>query len=100
MYRKILLTPFVLLPLCGCAQVPVEVAEQQCLQQIQPAPARGTSGSFAVGVNSDGRVSTGVTIGISTGGSTQGDPVAAFNSCVFNRSGQMPRAPLGTIPTP
>jgi hypothetical protein len=102
MYRKIVLAPFVFLPLAGCTpvQVPVEVAEQQCLQQVQTVPPSGPTGSVAIGVNSDGRVSTGIAIGISTGSGPVGDPIAAFNNCVFARSGQMPRAPLGVIPTP
>ena len=100
MYRKIVLAPFVFLPLAACAPVPVEVAEQQCLSQVQPVTPRGTSGSVSVGVDNRGQVSTGLTIGISTGVGPSGDPVAAFNNCVFARSGQMPRAPLGVIPTP
>ena len=100
MLRKIVLALFVFLPLSGCAPVPVDVAEQRCLAQMQQGPARGTSGSVAIGVDNRGRVSTGLTIGVSTGFASGGDPVQAFNSCVFNASGQMPRAPLGVIPTP
>lgn len=100
MLRKVMLAPLVFLPLSGCAPVPVEIAEQRCLAQMQQAPARGTSGSVSVGVNNRGEVSTGITIGVSTGFASGGDPIAAFNACVFNASGQMPRAPLGVIPTP
>ena len=100
MLRKIVFAAFVVLPLAGCAPVPVDVAEQRCLQQIQPVAARGTTGSVAIGVNNRGQVSTGIAIGISTGSGPSGDPVQQFNNCVFAASGQMPRAPLGVIPTP
>lgn len=100
MYRKIVLAPFVFLPLAGCGPVPVDVAEQQCLQQVQTVPPAGPTGAVAIGMNSDGRVTTSLAIGISTGSGPSGDPIAAFNNCVFARSGQMPRAPLGVIPTP
>jgi hypothetical protein len=100
MYRKIVLAPFVLLPLQGCAPVSVEVAEQQCLAQVQQVAPAGPTGAVAIGVDSQGHVSTGLAIGISTGSGSNGDPVSAFNNCVFARSGQMPRAPLGVIPTP
>ena len=100
MYRKIVLAPFVFLPLAGCGPVPVDVAEQQCLSQVQTVAPQGPTGAVAIGMNNRGQVSTGIAIGISTGSGSNGDPVAAFNNCVFARSGQMPRAPLGVIPTP
>ena len=100
MLRMIVLAPFVFLPLWGCGPVPVDVAEQQCLAQIQSVPAPGTSGSVSIGVNNHGEVSTGISIGISTSIGASPDPVQQFNSCVFAASGQMPRAPLGVIPTP
>lgn len=100
MYRKIVLVPFVLLPLQGCTpvQVPVEVAEQQCLAQVQP-PVSGGGPTTAVGISmgNNGQISTGIAFGF-TAVSTPSDPVASFNQCVFSRSGQMPRTPLGVPP--
>ena len=102
MYRKIVLAPFVLLPLAGCTpiQVPVEVAEQQCLAQVQPpVPPPGPTAAIGIGMDSSGQVSTGFAFGFTVAG-PRPDPVTAYNNCVFSRSGQMPRTPLGLTPVP
>jgi hypothetical protein len=100
MYRKIVLVPFVMLPVLGCTpvQVPVEVAEQQCAAQIQtPVGPSGPTTAVGISVGNGGQVSTGFAFGF-TVPSTPADPIAAYNNCVFSRSGQMPRTPVGVAP--
>ena len=81
------------LVLAGCAPVPVETAERQCLQQLRPkAPISGEAG---MGVTSDGfrtKTEVEVNLGSSIGGTT--DPSAAFDACVYRKSGRMPTRPL------
>lgn len=96
MLKKIVLIPFVLLTLAGCGPVPIEVAEQRCLEQA--SAAAGPSGSMSIAVDNHGNVSTGVTLGVSTDYLAGRDPAQVYNDCVFRASGQYPRQPLYTLP--
>jgi hypothetical protein len=96
--RLILLAPFIYLPLTGCGPVPVEVAEQQCLQQAREAT--GPTGSVSIGVDNHGNVSTGITLGVSSDYLAGRDPNQVYEQCVYRASGQMPRQPLYTMPKP
>jgi hypothetical protein len=100
MLRRIVLVPFVLLPLTGCAVplLPVEVAEQNCLAQAQGAT--GPHGSASISMDNHGHVSTGLTIGVTTDFLAGRDPNQVYTECVYRASGQMPRQPLYTIPKP
>jgi hypothetical protein len=96
MLKKIVLLPFVLLPLSGCGPVPLEVAEQQCLEQANAAT--GPSGSMSIAVDNHGNVSTGLTLGLSTDYLAGRDPAQVYADCVYRASGQYPRQPLYTLP--
>ncbi len=77
--------------LSACGPVPVQQAETECLTRVQPR--RAVSGDLAMGVGNHGALSRGrVTLDVGTG--AQGDPSAAFDRCVYDRSGRMPTRPL------
>jgi hypothetical protein len=79
--------------LAACGPIPVEQAERQCLQQVQPRSP--ISGEVGIGVGSGGRVLSNVDLDISVGAQlgTQ-DPAAIYDRCVYNKSGQPPTRPL------
>lgn len=92
------LLPLVLVTLTACGPVPVELAEQRCLEQDQAAS--GPHGSVSIQMDNHGRVATGVTLGLSTDYLAGRDPAQVYDNCVFRMSGQMPRQPLYTLPKP
>ncbi|MFT3689868.1 hypothetical protein [Paenirhodobacter sp.] len=76
--------------LSACGPVPVEQAERQCLARVQPV--RPLEGEAGLGVTSSGpRTTAKVRINM---GTYQGDPAAAYDRCVYDRSGRMPTRPL------
>ncbi len=78
--------------LAACGPVPVEVAEEQCLRQLQPASP--LSGEAAMGVTSDGNFRSKVELNVNLGYGGNRDPSAAFDACVYQKSGRMPTRPL------
>jgi hypothetical protein len=96
--RKILLTPFVLLPLLGCGPVPLAVAEQNCLEQARLAEA--PQSKVSVAIDNHGNVSTGFEIGVSSDYLQGRDPAQVYDQCVYNAAGQMPSQPYYTLPKP
>ncbi|RWR32297.1 hypothetical protein D2T29_08880 [Sinirhodobacter populi] len=77
--------------LSACGPVPVEQAEAQCLARLHSD--RPISGEAGMGVSDRGlRSVTKMTIDLKAG--TGGDPSAAFDRCVYDRSGRMPTRPL------
>ena len=79
------------LALAACAPVPVEVAERQCLAQLRPtAPI---SGEAVMGVTSEGALSK-VDLTLNLGSGAIRDPSAAYDACVYRKSGRMPTRPL------
>ena len=83
------------LGLAACAPVSVPVAERQCYDLI--GPTRPITGEAAMGVTNEG-FSSKLKVNLNVGGYTQGDPAAAFDRCVFNKSGQMPSRPYWDQP--
>lgn len=78
--------------LAACGPVPVEVAERQCLEQVRPkAPISGEAG---MGVTSGGNFRSRVKVDFNLGVGGNTDPAAAFDACVYQRSGRMPTRPL------
>lgn len=76
--------------LAACGPVPVEQAERQCAARLQPV--RPLEGEAGMGVTNSGfRSQAKVRINV---GATTGDPAAAFDRCVYDRSGRMPTRPL------
>ena len=84
------LTP--LFPLAACGPVPLEQAEQQCLEQARAA--MGPTGSASVAIDSHGNVATGFTLGISSDYLLGRDPQKVYDECVYRMSGQMPTVKL------
>ena len=81
-----------LFPLAACAPLPLEVAEQQCLEQARAA--MGPTGSATVIMDNRGHVSTGITLGISSDYLLGRDPQQVYEECVYRLSGQMPTVKL------
>ncbi len=77
--------------LAGCGPVPVEQAEAQCFRQIAPEPP--VSGEAGISMTSSGPRTT-AKVRLNLGLRTQGDPSAAYDRCVYQRSGRMPTRPL------
>ena len=97
---KALLRPCLTAALLGgavaaCGPVPVDQAEEQCFTPALQArnPLTGTT----IGMGSDGL--TGELELTVTSDFVQGrDPAEVYNSCVYRKSGQMPRQPLYARP--
>lgn len=85
-----------ILPLAACAPVPVERAEQSCLEEARLA--RAPRGEVSVGVWSGGRVGASAQVDISSDFVIGRDPEEVFARCVLRRSGQMPTRPLDAQP--
>jgi hypothetical protein len=82
--------------LASCGPIPVEQAEQQC---IEPARlAQKPRGSVGFVADSNGNFGTSVTIGISNDYLQGRDPNQVYQSCVFNKSGQNPLRPFSALP--
>ncbi len=79
------------LGLAACGPFPVEQAERQCYAQFAPKPP--ISGEAGMGVTNDGFRSN-MKVELNVGAYVQGDPSAAYDSCVFRKSGRMPTRPL------
>lgn len=89
--------------LAGCAQplVPVEQAEQICASEVRTHAMRAEPRlSMGVGIASGGRTSphAGLSVSMSPERIPAADTAEAFNRCVMQRSGRMPRYPLAGYP--
>jgi hypothetical protein len=81
-----------LLVLAACGPVSVEQAEKSCMERAKLAAH--PRGEVALGVGSGGRHYGAVDITISSDYLAGRDPSGVFNTCVKQRSGQMPNRPL------
>jgi hypothetical protein len=85
-----------MLPLWSCGPIPVDQAEQICIEDARLAQRpRGTIG---FGLDSQGNTAANLTIGISSDYLTGRDPDAVYTNCVYQRSGQMPTRPFSSLP--
>jgi hypothetical protein len=84
------------LALTACGPVPLVQAEAECRTRADQASA--PHGSVAVGISSDGEIATELSIGVTGDYLTGRDPSEVYNSCVYQRSGQMPSRPYITLP--
>ncbi len=79
-----------LILVCGCARVPLEVAEEQCFR-AQMSGGSNTRLTIGVGTGDWGgtgvSLSTDVPVGVS-------DPAVGYATCVQRRSGQPPVTPF------
>lgn len=87
---------FSLLALVACGPIPLAQAEQQCLEPAQLA--QHPRGTLSIGVNQDGDVGGSLELGVSTDYLQGRDPSQVYDTCVMQRSGQMPSQPYYTLP--
>lgn len=80
------------LALTACGPVPVSVAEDQCLRIAERT--RPLSGEAKIGINQDGKAIYDIDAELSLGSLTGRDPNEVYNSCVYQKSGQLPTRPL------
>ncbi len=85
-----------LLALVACGPIPVNRAEQQCLDRaLLAAKPRGM---IRAGVNSSGNTTAGLRLEVSSDYIMGRDPSAVFDTCVYQKSGQPPTRPLYSFP--
>lgn len=88
-----------LLALGACGPIPVDRAEQLCLQQAYGSTGPHGRVSLGVAGNRHGVYpTTSLELGISSDWIAGRDPSAVFDRCVLNRSGRMPTRPLSQQP--
>ncbi|MFB2593398.1 hypothetical protein ACEYYB_00980 [Paracoccus sp. p4-l81] len=81
--------------LAACGPVPVDQAERQCLSDARLA--QQPRGEVAVGINSSGNLASRVKVSVSSDYLMGRDPSQVYIDCVYRRSGQFPRTPLGAL---
>jgi hypothetical protein len=82
--------------LASCGPIPVQDAEQACVEDANLALR--PRGRVGVGIGSNGKATGMLDVTISSDFITGRDPSAVFNSCVKARSGQFPTRPLTDQP--
>jgi hypothetical protein len=80
-----------LLALSACGPIPVDQAERQCVADAQRL--RPVAGEAGAGFASGGRRSR-ARFDVTVSNRTGTDPSAAFDRCVYKKSGRMPTRPL------
>ena len=81
-----------LLLLAACGPMSVQEAERQCFDRARLA--QQPRGTVALGMNSSGKATGGLEVAISSDYLTGRDPSQVYDSCVMNKSGQMPTVSL------
>jgi hypothetical protein len=82
-----------LVALAACEPVPMDALRAAQVCEERARAAQGPTGSVTFGVNSQSGPSLGASIGV-TGDFLAGrDPVAVYESCVFEKTGQAPIRP-------
>lgn len=90
------LVPLALLLLAVCGPIPLAQAERQCVERARLA--QQPRGEVSLGVGSGGRVAGGVELEITSDFLMGRDPSAVFETCVMQKSGQLPSRPLSQMP--
>lgn len=90
----LILAPAIALAACG--PIPVNRAEEQCLDRARLAAK--PRGMISAGVNSDGDAMGGLKLEVSSDYLMGRDPSAIFDTCVYQKSGQPPTRPLYSFP--
>jgi hypothetical protein len=86
----------VLLLLAACGPVSVQQAERECLPKARLA--QQPRGEVGVGLNSNGQVASHVEVNVSSDFLLGRDPNQVFETCVIQRSGELPSQPFYTYP--
>lgn len=76
----------------ACGPMSPERAADFCEDRARAAA--GPTGGVHVGVNSNGKVHTGLAIGVSTDFLKGSDPYVVYEDCVLQKTGQGPIRPL------
>lgn len=82
---------FLLLAMAACGPVSVAEAERNCAAQIGAPEPMGTA---RMGYSSTGGFDSSVEINLGVQAGSGRDLSAAYDSCVFRQSGELPRTPL------
>lgn len=91
--RRVMIAALVGLSACG--PIPVAEAEDQCVAEARLA--RAPRGEIGVGISSGGPAAN-AKIAISSDFLLGRDPSAVYDTCVVQKSGQMPQRPLSAHP--
>lgn len=92
--RGLLILP--ILALAACGPIPVQRAEQQCLDRARLAAK--PRGMVSAGVTSGGNATAGLKLEVSSDYLLGRDPSAVFDACVYQKSGEPPTRPLYSFP--
>ena len=76
----------------ACGPISPERAAEQCEERAREAA--GPTTEIGIRVNSDGRVTSGISIGITSDFLTGKDPEQVYVDCVEQKTGQPPIRPL------
>ncbi|MBN2629362.1 MAG: hypothetical protein JXR75_02340 [Rhodobacteraceae bacterium] len=82
--------------LAACGPVPLPEAERQCLDRARLA--QQPRGELGVGVGSNGRATASLKLEVTSDYLAGRDPSSVYDSCVFQKSGQVPSRPLYSFP--
>ncbi|MDO9639876.1 MAG: hypothetical protein Q7J44_15165 [Pseudotabrizicola sp.] len=83
------------LVLTACGPVPVAQAERDCRDEARLA--QQPRGEAKLGIDSDGRLIRRLEVDISSDYVLGRDPQKVWQSCVLNRSGQLPTRPYSSL---
>ena len=83
------------LVLTACGPIPVAQAERDCRQDARLA--QQPRGEVKLGIGSDGRIVRELDVDISSDFIMGRDPEKVWQSCVLNRSGQLPTRPYSSL---
>ena len=84
------------LPLAACGPVSREQAERDCFSRAYLA--QQPRGEIGAGIDSRGRSRGNLKIHVSSDYIQGRDPSAVYDSCVYQKSGQLPSQPLYSRP--
>jgi hypothetical protein len=85
-----------LLFLAACGPMSLAEAERQCLDRARLAEK--PRGQVSIGMSSTGKTAAGLELEVSGDYLAGRDPAQVFDSCVMNRTGQLPSRPLAQQP--
>lgn len=92
MIPTLLISPALAGTLAACGPIFPDLAAKQCEEQARSAA--GPTGQIGIGVNSDGRATNSIEIGISSDFLIGKDPQQVYESCVRRKTGEAPIRPL------
>ena len=84
--------------LAACGPIPRAEAERQCYERARMAMQ--PRGEVRMGMNSELGAVAGFEIAVSSDYIQGRDPAQVYDSCVYQRSGEMPSRPLYDLLTP